>query len=412
MRSICLILMLGFCSIVDAKSTYKVDTLISMMLKNHPTIQAQKFAIQGADAQVKGAKWGYYPSLSLQVNQEFNQKKAWDETVTLSQPLWTGGKLDAQYDMALANRDKSKSALSESEYTLVSTLLSTLEKYMKNKANTKTLLEGKNRLITLKKMLSKRVSAGVSSESDQALLDTRLYQSETDIQQASTSMQTALAQIALYTGHNFDKSLSIGEGMKHEFGSLDSLIHLMEKTHPTLKKYDAMIANAKAEKSKTKATLFPNVSVNLQQGLSGKNSYHNTTDDTKVYLSVDASLGSGLSTLSKIEQAQAKVMQLMQEKLSAKQDLINKMILAYNSYISSSKRIQSQSGSIASSQKVFESYKRLFLRGKRAWLDLVNASRELRQNQVVLNNTKATRLISAYTLLLLSGKSTLQAGLK
>jgi len=412
MRSFWLILMVGFCSIVNAQSAYKVDTLISMMLGDHPTIQAQKFAVQGADAQVKGAKWNYFPSLSLEVNQEFKQKKTWDGTLTVSQPLWTGGKLDAQYNMALANRNKFKSTLLESEYTLVNTLLAAVEKYIKNKANTKVLLEGKKRLITLKVMLSKRVNAGVSSESDQALLDTRLFQIETDIQQASAIKQATLAQIALYTGHDFNKSLKIKNGMGHEFGSFDSLMHLMEQTHPTLKKYDALIANAKAEKSKAKSALFPNVSANFQKGFSSNNYYHDTTNDTRVYLSVNASLGSGLSTLSKVEQAQAKVEQLLQEKLSAKQELLNKMILAYNDYISSSKRIQSQSGSIASSKKVFESYKRLFLRGKKAWLDLVNASRELTQNQIRLNNVKATRLISTYTLALLSGKSVLQRAVK
>ncbi|MDD2653028.1 MAG: TolC family protein [Sulfurimonas sp.] len=405
MRNICLILIVGLSSMVWAKDFYSVNELVSMVIKNHPNIKMQAHMIRGADAQVESAKWNYFPTLSLSANQGVNQKKAWDGTVAVSQPLWTGGKLDATYDMAVANRHHSESGLGESGYMLVDVLLNALKSYLKSQGDLEALSEGQKRLNTLKDMLARRIEAGVSSSSDMELLRARLYQTQTDINYAKATMQASLSQIELLTNHNFKGKLEVKGRTSFDFDALDNMIEMMIKTHPTLKRYDALIDYAKAEKSQAEAVFMPNVSLKVQKGIGSDDYYSDSTRETRVYVGVDASFGAGLSAVSGVEQAKAKIMQLRQEKLATRQDLINKIMFAYNDYISSSSRVNSQSGSISSSQKVFESYTRLFLAGKRQWLDLVNTSRELTQNQMAFAETQSTLLVSIYQLLLLSGKS-------
>jgi len=405
-RNICLILIVGLSSMVCAKDSYSVNELVSMVIKNHPNIKMQTHMIRGADAQIESAKWNYFPTLSFSANQGVNQNKAWDGTAVVSQPLWTGGKLDATYDMAVANRYNSESGLGESGYMLVDVLLNALKSYLKSQGDLEALSEGQKQLNILKDMLARRIEAGVSSSSDMELLRARLYQMQTDINYAKASMQASLSQIELLTNHNFKGKLEVKGRTSFDFASLDNMIKAMIKTHPTLKKYDALIDYAEAEKSQAEAVFMPNVSLKVQRGAGSNDYYYNdSTRETRVYVAVDASFGAGLSAVSGIEQAEAKIMQLRQEKLSTQQDLINKIMFAYNDYISSSSRVNSQSGSISSSQKVFESYTRLFLAGKRQWLDLVNTSRELTQNQMAFAETKSTLLVSTYQLLLLSGKS-------
>ena len=407
-RNICLVLIVGFTSIVYAKETYRVNELVSMVIKNHPSIKMQEHMIRGADAQIESAKWNYFPTVSFSANQGVNQDKLWDGTAVVSQPLWTGGKLDANYDMAVANRYNSESGLGESGYMLVDTLLNALKTYLKAQGDLEALSEGQKQLNILKDMLARRIEAGVSSKSDMELLRARLYQMQTDINYAKASMQASLSQIELLTNHDFKGNLEVEGRTAFDVDSLEKLIKSMIKTHPTLKKYDALIDYAEAEKSQAEAVFMPNVSLKVERGAGSNDYYYNdSTRETRVYVSVDASFGAGLSAVSGIEQAEAKIMQLRQEKLSTQQDLINKIMFAYNDYISSSSRVNSQSGSISSSQKVFESYTRLFLAGKRQWLDLVNTSRELTQNEMAFADTKSTLMVSAYQLLLLSGKSNL-----
>jgi len=399
-----LILIVGF-TVVYADTTYSVNDLVSMTIKSHPSIKMQEQVIRGANAQVQGAMWNYFPTPSISVNQGVNKDKLWGGTAAIEQPLWTGGKISSTYDMAVANKHDSEYGLEDSAYILVETLLNTLKTYLKAKGDLEALSEGQMQLGILEGMVSRRVAAGVSSRSDMELLKARLYQMQTDINYAKTRLDTSLAQIELLTNHKFNGRLEIDQRVPFSFDSLDKIIKSMINTHPSLKKLDAKLELAEAEKSKAKSVFWPNISIKAERGVGSSSLYYDEPmDDTLVYLSVQASPGAGLSAFSGVETAEAKIMQVRQEKLSKQQDLINKVMYAYNDYTSSVNRVESQSGSIGSSQKVFASYTRLFLAGKRQWLDLVNASRELTQNQMAFEDTRSTLIVSAYQLALLGGK--------
>ncbi len=403
-RHVYLILIAGF-TVVYADTTYSVNDLVSMTIKSHPSIKMQEQVIRGANAQVQGAMWNYFPTPSISVNQGVNKDKLWGGTAAIEQPLWTGGKISSRYDMAVANKHDSEYGLEDSAYILVETLLNTLKTYLKAKGDLEALSEGQMQLGILEGMVSRRVAAGVSSRSDMELLKARLYQMQTDINYAKTRRDSSLAQIELLTNHKFNGGLEIDQRVPFSFGSLDKIIKSMINTHPSLKKLDAKLELAEAEKSKAKSVFWPNISIKAERGVGSSSLYYDDPmDETLVYLSVQASPGAGLSAFSGVETAEAKIMQVRQEKLSKQQDLINKVMYAYNDYTSSVNRVESQSGSIGSSQKVFASYTRLFLAGKRQWLDLVNASRELTQNQMAFEDTRSTLIVSAYQLALLGGK--------
>ncbi|MFA5501928.1 MAG: TolC family protein [Sulfurovaceae bacterium] len=404
MRHVYLILIAGF-TVAYAGTTYSVNDLVTMTIKSHPSIKMQEQVIRGANAQVQGAMWNYFPTPSISVNQGVNKDKLWGGTAAIEQPLWTGGKISSTYDMAVANKHNSEYGLEDNGYILVETLLNTLKTYLKAKGDLEALAEGQMQLGILEGMVSRRVAAGVSSKSDMELLKARLYQMQTDINYAKTRRDSSLAQIELLTNHKFNGGLEIDQRVPFSFDSLDKIIKSMINTHPSLKKFDAELELAEAEKSKAKSVFWPNISIKAERGVGSSSLYYDDPmDETLVYLSVQASPGAGLSAFSGVETAEAKIMQVRQEKLSKQQDLINKVMYAYNDYTSSANRVESQSGSIGSSQKVFASYTRLFLAGKRQWLDLVNASRELTQNQMAFEDTRSTLVVSAYQLALLGGK--------
>jgi len=403
-RHVYLILIAGF-TVAYAGTTYSVNDLVTMTIKSHPSIKMQEQVIRGANAQVQGAMWNYFPTPSISVNQGVNKDKLWGGTAAIEQPLWTGGKISSTYDMAVANKHNSEYGLEDNGYILVETLLNTLKTYLKAKGDLEALAEGQMQLGILEGMVSRRVAAGVSSKSDMELLKARLYQMQTDINYAKTRRDSSLAQIELLTNHKFNGGLEIDQRVPFSFDSLDKIIKSMINTHPSLKKFDAELELAEAEKSKAKSVFWPNISIKAERGVGSSSLYYDDPmDETLVYLSVQASPGAGLSAFSGVETAEAKIMQVRQEKLSKQQDLINKVMYAYNDYTSSANRVESQSGSIGSSQKVFASYTRLFLAGKRQWLDLVNASRELTQNQMAFEDTRSTLIVSAYQLALLGGK--------
>lgn len=86
------------------------------------------------------------------------------------------------------------------------------------------------------------------------------------------------------------------------------------------------------------------------------------------------------------------------------------MMQDFDNYHASMDRIDGMNKTIEASQNVLDSYTRLFVAGKRQWLDLVNSSREVTQNKISLADIKATLVTSAYRLALKNGEIKLESG--
>jgi adhesin transport system outer membrane protein len=123
-----------------------------------------------------------------------------------------------------------------------------------------------------------------------------------------------------------------------------------------------------------------------------------------MYISAQMSPGAGFSSLSNIQSAEAKILQAQFDQQSKERELTDAGVRDYSSYKTAQERINSMDETIRSAQAVFDSYTRLFIAGKRQWLDLVNSSRELTLNKVSLADLKATYAVSAYQLALKRGQ--------
>jgi adhesin transport system outer membrane protein len=114
--------------------------------------------------------------------------------------------------------------------------------------------------------------------------------------------------------------------------------------------------------------------------------------------------------LSGIQSAESKILQVQSDKLTKERELSDSLMQDYDNYHASMDHIDRMNKTIEASQNVLDSYTRLFIAGKRQWLDLVNSSRELTQNKLTLADLKATLVVSAYRLSLKSGNIKLESG--
>lgn len=395
----------------DSNKTCKISTekLIDSVLKTHPSVQASRQLILGSNAQVEGAKWNYYPTPSVDVSMASGRRNT---TVRLDQPLWTGGKLDAAYNLALSRKNESETILSESSYQLADTLLSLLRSYLQATGNLQALEEGKNDLQSFEAMLERRIDAGVSALSDRELIRSRLAQIDADIASARARRNTAQAQIELLSGSKLDCAVGFSDQPLDQAGEpLETLRQRMFEFHPSLKRLDTQIKIAEAEREKARSAPWPNVSLRAEHQ-NGSLYTDFSTRNNLLYVAVQASPGAGLSAMSMIQSAQSKVLQCEFDKRSKMQELTDALLRDFDEYHTSKNRKAGLIRTIESSASVLESYTRLFIAGKRQWLDLVNASRELTQNKIALSDLKAFEAAAAYRLALKSGILPLENGEK
>lgn len=387
--------------------TLKVNELVDSLLESHPNIQVSRQAIKNSDSQLQSSYWGYFPSPSIDVSQASNRRST---LLRIDQPLWTGGKLDANVDIASSKLSESKNTLDESAYALTETLIRVLQNYLHADKNIVVLRDGKKQLEVFDAMLKKRIKAGASSRSDYNLIKSRISQVDTDLAVALNRRKTAFSQLESLIG----KSISCDINFTNEIPliqneSLEEINSQMLESHPTLKKLSSQIITAEAERNKAKAAIWPNVSLRAEHQ-AGSVYSNQSSGDSVVYIALQASTGAGLSALSNIQSAEAMVLQARYEKISKEQEFANSLLSEFNDYHMSLEQINGLENTIDASQNVLKSYTRLFLAGKRQWLDLVNSSREVTQNKMSLADLEASLWGITYRLALKQGKIKLISG--
>ena len=386
------------------------DEMLSQLLLKHPSVKMSQEAIKGAKYKVDSAFWNYFPTPSV----DFSARDEGRNTTVarVDQPLWTGGKISSKYDIASSKEKESVASFEQNSYDLIETYLSILESYLASKSNIKDLEDGANNLNSFNDMLDRRVEAGVSSASDKELLKARIDQINSDMILAKNRYKVAKLQLELLLDTQISCDINFKEINRLHSANIEESIEKLLSFHPSLKKGLNEIQTSKYELDSTQASIMPNVSARFEHrdGDLYNKDYDRRNDQNIGYVAFTLTTNAGLSSMSEIQAAKIKTKELEYRQKALEKELIDGLLSDYNSYEMANSRISIVKESIVSAQNVLESYTRLFLAGKRQWLDLVNTSRELTQYKIELSNLQTTKSILAYKLALKNGQIDLLNG--
>jgi len=376
-----------------------ISTLLKSAFKSHPSITMASEMIKGANADLEGTRWNYFPTPSVEVSKGIRSS----QTYSLKQPLWTGGKLDSAYNEACARKDQAAAMLIENKFTLTEKVLNSVYDYLEAQGNIDELEKGKENLLEFMGMLNRRIDAGISSEMDKELLESRLLKIDADILNAKSNQEIAKMQLELFVGEKLSCDLNIENLELKDIDNFQLNLDNMLATNPILKELETQINIASTQVEKAKSLMWPTLSVSAEH-TQGSVYYASSLEENLVYFSVNASTGAGLSALSKIESAESKVAQARLEKLITQKELMDNFNKDYNQFRQIQSRLASLESTVESTQKVLDSYKRLFLISKKQWLDLVNTSRELMQVKMEYVTQQVQYKILGYKVALQIGK--------
>jgi len=384
----------------------KVSELLGVALGTHPSISMSQEIIKGSQTAVEGAKWNYYPTPSVDMSQGTENTQI---TFRIDQPLWTGGKLDAGYDIASSQVDESREGLDENRYKLIDNFLNILQTNLQSQSQIKALSIGKADLQRLGAMLERRIKAGVSAPNDRQLLDSRLNGIDADLDAAKNRYHISKMQLELLMSKKLECSIDSDDKLP-SYINLEPIAHKTLEINPTLKKISTQLATAEFELDKTKASLYPNISLRAERRQGSLYSSDFSSNENLIYIALSASSGAGLSYMSNLDGQKSKIAQIQLEKQTKSKELLDALMSDHNNYSMSSSKIRSLKQAIISGKKSQESFHRLFLASRKQWLDLVNASREVMQNEIELSNQETIQIVSRYKLALKNGNINLTTG--
>ena len=382
--------------------------LLNEILLSHPSIQASSEAIKGSDARIDSAKWGYYPTPSVEMS--VKDKDRYTTVARLDQPLWTGGKLDSAYDIATSKKNETMYEFQETSYKLIENFLSILQNYTTSKANIVELEKGLKTLNEFGEMLDRRVDAGVSPYADKELINSRIKQINSDLIVAKNKYKVSLLQIEQLLSHTMKCGINVSSVNVLESDDIEILIKKMLDTHPSFKKIAHQIKTAQFELESTKSSVMPDLKLRAEHQRGSLYDDNINLSQNLIYATFSVTTHAGLSAFSNVEAAKVKVHQIDFQKQTLEKELTDGVLTDYNNYLVATSKIDTLKSSIISSSNVLDSYSRLFVAGKKQWLDLVNASRELMQYNVDLSNQIALKQILEYKIALKTGRINLQNG--
>jgi adhesin transport system outer membrane protein len=382
-----------------------LERMIHSALLHDSGVQSQVFLERSSAAKLQSAKWQFYPTPSIDMQSAISgfESSVSERVITLSvkQPLWSGGRLQANVDAANIDLSIQNYTTQMHRVELAQQVVSAYGQWWV--AHHKRLSWGSG-LETHQKLanqVSRRVNVGVSAKSDLNLAQGRLSATLAEYNLTFAQEQAALDNLQLLT--NIESLDVISEA---QFPSMNVLLSsytvLLEAA--LVNNLSIKLAQAKAEKALAnqafqKASLWPQFFIQAQRQI-GDFNQNNFTSSNKVFFGASSDLKAGLSfeadRASSAAARSAALAQVDNEKKRITRELRSSLTLL----IASNDRQLSLDTVRINAQSGYQSSSRQFKVGRKDWQELLNSARELAQADTQWVEAYSAYLVASWQILL------------
>jgi len=380
-----------------------LSVLVATGILNHPLVKSKMRLADTAKFGIDTAKWQFYPTPSLSVqgvragsNDAVYTGAGANQVLILGlqQPIWTGGKLSAglslaekQFTLTLADIEDSKAQVAQ---RIVNGFASWASAHDKVLAYQNIVNYNKD----LQALIRRRIDSGLAPESDYIFSKGRLDQAISDLETVKTQKNNALITLSSLLGTHIEESelLAITRPLLNYPIQTQSMLDYALEHHPSILKARAQIAIQESQIDVAKSNISPTVSLSLQAQHGDFGTTISGIFENRIFLNVTSSFGAGLSNFSQISGAMSQRDAAMADE-DATRRVISEEILSDVALIKSIKnRVKSTQAACEAASSTEQSWQRQFLVGKKAWQDVLNATRELANCKVTLADAKETLL--------------------
>jgi adhesin transport system outer membrane protein len=384
-------------------AAYDLNDLIDASEIN-PSILAQQQMVRSAEAVTDSAKWQYYPTPSFSIQQvkasDSDPSYQGDELVysfAIQQPLWTGGKLTAGHEKVVFEHKSAMAGLSEARQEIqlrtVQAYSDWLTAFLKTKASERNIVTHEK----LYERINRRFKQGASAESDLTLALSRLQQAQADTYSANIQQEVALAQLGQLVGLTLtSESLKITEPKEIPV-TAQSALDVALAEHPSIQKLDHLSKARFADIAVENASMYPDVFVRVEKQ-QGNFQFAGIESDARIFIGVQSKLGAGLSTLSDVQSAKFKHQSSLADIEKAKRNISEQILKEWANAHNLKRRLDVLKNALLSAERIQQAYDRQFVSGKKSWLDVMNAARELSQTENQLAETQGGLTSSSWKL--------------
>lgn len=409
-----ILLLLGFCSLF-AKAAFAAQPLtLSELFDNasrfYPSLKTAQLEARAASEDKDAISLQRWATATLTAESQTGNLRSYPTNVLqVQQTIWDFGRLSARIAEAEATADVGLINVELQRQDLFLQIISAWQNMHASREKVNVAQSTLDRLAAYQVQMRRRVEAEASARIDLELIDARLLQTEVELTTAKTSLQVAIMKLEQLTGLRslYERvgsalpmpSLQETQAFSRALGAADW--QLIAADSLAVVKARAQLRQAQNKYNAKKSEAWPQLYVRTYKPLS---KVPTSTDNTMTtFVGLSYTPGAGLSTLA---EAQALSTRISGAEFSIDSALLEmKQTLNADSeeYTNARSRIAALEKAVNGSELVLASYKRQFEAGKKTWLDLLNAVREVGQNQYNQADAKATMLGAMHRLQLRMG---------
>jgi adhesin transport system outer membrane protein len=331
--------------------------------------------------------------------------------LALTQPLYTGGRLQAGVDKAEAVAKGASASLAEAQQQLAIRVVQAYGDWLSAYRKRLAYEMGQAQHTRLKGQVERRIHEGQAAASDLALAQGRLSSLEADLALAFTQEEVSLARLSQLLGQtvavqsltdSLAKALPVGPNISDLLAQAQSYSPALARARSNAQVQQAAIQEAQS------ATL-PEVSLRLERQ-HGNFNLMGDPSQNRGFITISSKLGAGLSNFAVINEAVQRHAAALSDLDAQQRNLDEQVMTDHALLVTSQSRRQALQSSADLADQVLASWDRQYLSGRKSWQDLMNSAREQVQVQAQLADLEGTQLVASWRLALITGQLVVSKG--
>ena len=371
-----------------------VDMALALALKTHPLILSAEGQFQAAKSELNASRWSRFPTVSAGTQE--NADKIKQDTTTVNLPLWAGGRINAEIDLAKSVRDGALSGVSEAQQTVMLETVSQFFDYFKSEKKLQISRDNVDEHQRLYEIIERRVAAATSPDVDSMLALARLQYARSAEIQSKTKRNIAKSSLELLVDKGVD-AVKVFRRPEPFNISIDEAVSIGILVSPKIARIKSEADGFEANVRSARSVLYPQVSLGYEYGKTHGGISDGLIDE-ETFVTVQFQPGAGLSVASSVTAAKQRKLAALDTLEAEKRELRRQIKFAWNEYVSASIQLEPSKMLVEATGSVVESYLRQYAVGKKSWLDVLNAQREATQAKNTLVDYEVLYLTSLYRL--------------
>ena len=384
---------------------------------HNPKFREQVKSYRSVQAEVRGAKGGYYPSVDLAgglgyeevnrtgLNNEGDGLTRREASIKVTQNIFEGFGTQDEVDRQKYRLDSSAFSAESAANDIALEMATAYIDLLREQEILKLAQDNLDTHIKILDQIVKRNNAGIGNQVEVDQARARLALAQSNYGSAQNNYFDAKAKFQKVLGREPDNLLIKPKFQTTLPESLEEATNIALREHPTLKSANADIAAARAQYQSSSQTYYPTVDLELEKtfdenlsGIKGPNEY------LQAMVRVKYNLYNGGRDSSERKRTASEYGRATEIRNNTRRQVIENLKFAWNAneYIGS--QLQYINQHIKMTHETLTGYRKQFNLGRRSLLDLLNTENEYVSALRNLINGEADQLNAKYRILAGTGQ--------